>query len=98
MDSERLDAVAGEPMRLVLGATAATGYEWQVEAAPGVRVEHAPGAAPAGQPPGNAVTDEVLIVADAPGEYAVTARLVRPWQADQPIRERHLELVVRSAR
>ena len=95
-EPERVDAVVGEPVTVSLGPMAANGFEWQHEVPAGVHLVESGARPPGPGQPGGVSAASVTLVPEAEGTYLVTLRLVRPWQADQPMRERVIELVVRA--
>ena len=86
---------SGEDIPLPLPIGAATGYEWTLDGPPGV--ERVGDSAPvpvdartaSGAPHGGHVQ-----VSAPPGRHTITARLVRPWAPDAPVRIVHIELDV----
>ncbi len=78
--------MVGEPVRLVLGNVAATGYDWQLEPTSAVRLLDGPLQDDPLRAPGDAVEQSLLVVPLAPGQLVLRLRLVRPWEPDQPIR------------
>jgi predicted secreted protein len=87
--SECLDVEgnAGEPIGLPIANGPATGYAWQLDLPAGVvRIEDGPERQvdPSGRlgwPAGGQ-----LRVTAPRGEHVIVARLIRPWEPDQPVR------------
>ena len=86
---------AGERISLPLPIGAATGYEWTLEAPPGVeRVEDSEAEpADARSALGAAHGGSVQVTAPQ-GRHSITARLARPWAPETPARVVHISLHV----
>ncbi|MEO6204955.1 MAG: protease inhibitor I42 family protein [Mycobacteriales bacterium] len=96
-DARPIPAVVGQPVRIPLGDLPASGYEWQLAPATGVRVlagDDHPGSRSI---PGEPVDHVLVVVPDQAGELLLVLRLVRPWEPDQPIRTQTHLLSVRPS-
>jgi predicted secreted protein len=90
-----VDGQAGDPIPLPIAPGPPTGHTWQLDLPEGVvRVEDGPPReVPAEHWAGAAVGGNLQVTAPA-GEHEVTARLVRPWEPDQPVRVAKIRLHV----
>ena len=86
-----LDGVAGVPVPLPIGGGPVTGYRWELTLPDGVTRADDPSAS-ADLTPGAGSGARIRVVAAVAGEYVVLARLVRPWEPDQPAREVRIAL------
>src|SRR4051794_23013137 len=91
----QVKGVAGIPIALPISTGPATGYGWEFDLPDGV--ERLPDAgewevAASGQS-GGALGGRIQVAAVA-GEHLLTARLVRPWRRDAPIRTVRIHLSV----
>lgn len=93
----QVQGVAGVPIALPISTGPATGYGWEFDLPEGV--ERLPDAGerdvPASGYAGGALGGRVQVAA-VPGEHVLTARLVRPWRRDAPIRTVRIHLSVSS--
>jgi hypothetical protein len=89
-------AVLGDPVRIPLGESPATGYEWQLEPTADVRVIEPTPDQVGPSAPGGAVEQVLTVVPERAGQLRLHLRLVRPWQPDQPIRSRTCVLNVQA--
>lgn len=78
---------AGQPVDLPIAGGPPTGYQWRLELPEGVeQVDEGPQRqVDSATRLGDASGGFLRVKAQA-GQYLITARLARPWQADQPIR------------
>ena len=95
-NAEKLSAhgAAGEAIELPISHGATTGYSWKLDLPEGVqRIDDGPqkGDNPSipGAPSGGAIR-----VKARKGEHRIHARLMRPWQPDQPARVVEIALTV----
>jgi predicted secreted protein len=85
---------AGVPIDLPISHGPATGYQWEFELPEGVeRYADSEPAAPPSRRPGSSPGTHIRLKA-VPGDHVVTARLIRPWNPDQPIRTARIHLRV----
>lgn len=79
---------AGEAIALPISVGPPTGYKWEIELPPGVeRLTDAPGVEPEAAVRLGSGRGGALRVRAPRGEHVIAARLVRPWEPDQPIRQ-----------
>ena len=93
----QVEGVVGLPITLPISTGPATGYGWEFDLPDGVeRLPDAPemDVTTAGQS-GGALGGRIQVKAVA-GEHVLTARLVRPWRRDAPIRMVRIYLSVSS--
>jgi predicted secreted protein len=78
----------GEPIPLPIARGPATGYDWQLDLPTGVRqiADGPPRTVDPNTRLGSASGGYLQVEADEAGDYIITARLVRPWQPDEPAR------------
>jgi predicted secreted protein len=74
-----LQAVAGQPLAIVLDAQPAAGLQWQAPAAPAGCQLVADGQAPGGAGDGSGVQQCFRFTAAAPGSHTLRFVLQRPW-------------------
>jgi predicted secreted protein len=86
---------AGVPIDLPISSGPATGYHWEFELPEGVeRYADSTGAlVPATSHLGTSPGGNIRLTA-VPGEHLVTARMIRPWNPDEPIRTARIRLRV----
>jgi hypothetical protein len=97
VEAERvIAAVLGDPVQLPLGESSATGYEWQLEPTPAVRVVEPTPDQVGPSAPGDAASQVLTVVPEQLGQLRLHLRLARPWQPDQPIRSITFVLDVRA--
>lgn len=78
--TQRLQATAGQALRIELVANAAAGLAWQAPEAPaGCRLSAA-GHGAVGSGVGGAVAQTFELVCDRPGEHLLRFELRRPWE------------------
>lgn len=72
----------GQPWTVDLHGNATTGYVWQVESDPAVKVDTIKSVPDSKDPTivGSGSTETYRVVADRPGLWTVTFRYLRPWE------------------
>jgi len=96
-DAEKLNArgTAGEPIELPIAHGPATGYSWKLELPDGVeRIEDGPQKSIDPVTRLGAAVGGAIRVMARKGEHRIHARLVRPWQPDNPARVVEIALTV----
>ena len=92
----QVEGVAGLPIALPISTGPATGYGWEFDLPDGVeRLPDAPESGMCRRPATlEARSGGRIQVTAVAGEHVLTARLVRPWRRDAPIRTVRIHLSV----
>lgn len=84
-----------EPITLPIAGGPATGFSWRLDLPAGVeQIEDGPERSAGDSARLGAATGGSLRVTATRGEHTIVARLVRPWEPDQPARVVRIQLHV----